>query len=431
MKRTIRTLLAGLLMLSMLPLGCTKDAPPAMEVQPSPAPTAPAVEMREADGAVVFTRGNLSAAVDAETGFLTKAETAGDSLAFGRVCVDLGIDGAALLNQLGYIDMGGLATYELPTLYPRMKPIREADAADVAPTEDGFCCTLTYGALSVAYRYTMLENALRLDVTLSVSDELVHTVNGVGFLAQGVEGFSLATATFEFPGSTPAGRLAYRTRMRYRADAADYSAPVVQLYDEGAKAANILFVDEIEKWTTASWSDENQRPCVGFLAACEGYLTKDRPMEVGSLYLPLNPTGQDPYEAVSAFWTQLGYHVPQDTHATEHLAAIYSAHPYGTMDTGYFNRLTLAEYAERIGAVADMGFDAVWLLPVFKHTGDNVYEPIDQGEIDPRYGGIGEAKTFIDAAHARNLKVLFDFVPHGPRKVYPLAIQSSCSLANG
>ncbi len=409
----MKRLLLFLLILALLPVGCSRGA----------------VSKTEEKGAILFRKGALTAAVDAETGFLTAAETEWDRLSFDRVFVDVGFDGKSLLNQLGYIDMGGLATYELPTLYPRMKELNKPDAVTVERSGDGFTSSLRYGALTVLYRYTMLENALALNVTLSVSDDSRHEINGVGFVTAGIEGFSLVSSTFEFPGSTPSGRLEYRTRMRYRADAAGYAAPVVQLRDEGVKTANILFVDEVEKWTTASWSDENQRPCVGFLAACEGYLQKDAPMEVGTLYLPLLKPDQDPYEAVSDFWTQLGYHTPEDSHATDDLVAVYSAHPYGTMDTGYFNRLTLAQYAEQIGSVADMGFDAIWLLPVFRHTGNNVYEPIDQGEIDERYGGIGEAKTFLSSAHARGMKVLFDFVPHGPRPVYPFAKEHDSWIA--
>ncbi|MBR3179480.1 MAG: hypothetical protein IKF49_08255 [Clostridia bacterium] len=381
----------------------------------------PSVSMERTETAVRFRLGDVSAEVDAATGFLTCVQTNNDELRFARTFIDLGIDGKSLLNQLGYINMGSLATYELPTLYPRMKDLPPADTVVVDPAEDGFLVSLTYGSLTILYRYGILKNALSLNVTLSVSDEERHLINGVGFVVAGIEGFSLADATFEFPGSTPAGRLAYRTRMRYRAESADYSAPVVQLRDGDRKTSNVLFVDEVEKWTTASWSDENQCPCVGFLAACEGYLDQSSPMDVGTLYLPLRTPAQDSYDAVSEFWTQLGYHVPDDTSAEEGIVAIYSAHPYGTMDTGYWNKLTLAQYANELDQLAGMGFDAVWLLPVFQHTGDNVYEPIDQAVIDPRYGGMDEAKVFIETAHAKGMKVLFDFVPHGPRPIYPFA----------
>ena len=162
------------------------------------------------------------------------------------------------------------------------------------------------------------------------------------------------------------------------------------------------------------WDDE---PCCGSQRLLQKILRDDW----GFKYMVVSDCG-----AVSDFWTQRNYHTPDDTHATEDLVAVYSAHPYGTMDTGYFNRLTLAQYAEQAPRIAEMGFDAVWLLPVFKHTGDNVYEPIDQGEIDSRYGGITEAKTFLDAAHASGMKVLFDFVPHGPSDSFASA--KTCRL---
>ena len=402
---TVRRLILLLLLTALLPIGCGSGG---------------SVRRTERDGQIVFQKGAVFATVDAASGLLCSVGSDYDEIALDRVLVDVGIDGSSLLNQLGYIDMGGLATYELPTLYPRKKDLPAPDKVVVETQSDGFSCALTYGVLTVLYRYTILENALALNVTLSVSDAMRHEINGVGFLTAGIDGFSLSDATFEFPGSTPSGRLAFRTRMRYRAEAADYCAPVVQLRG-GDRTANILFVDSVEKWTTAAWSDENQRLCVGFLAAAEGYLSADAPMEVGTLYLPLKHAEADPYLAVSAFWSQLGYHTPTDTTAADDLVAVYSAHPYGTMDTGYFNRLTLGQYADAIAPIADMGFDAIWLLPVFQHTGDNVYEPIDQAVIDPRYGGIEEAKTFLDAAHGLGLKVLFDFVPHGPRPVYPFA----------
>jgi len=91
------------------------------------------------------------------------------------------------------------------------------------------------------------------------------------------------------------------------------------------------------------------------------------------------------------------------------------------MDTGYFNKLTLQEYSQHLERIAAMGFKNIWLLPVFYHTGSNVYEPIDQGVIDARYGGEEGAAIFIEKAHKLGLRVMFDFVPHGPRPVYPFA----------
>lgn len=159
---------------------------------------------------------------------------------------------------------------------------------------------------------------------------------------------------------------------------ADYASPVIQFTD-GSRTTNLLFVNETEKWTAGCYSDADELPCAAFLSAVEGVINSEKSMEVGTLYLPLLKEGQDPYLAVSDFWAELGYHVPRDLPAGEDLWGVYSAHPYGTMDTGYWNRLTLGEYADSLSSVSEMGFSAIWLLPVFQHTGDNVYEPIDQG----------------------------------------------------
>lgn len=375
--------------------------------------------VREGD-LMKLTRGDITVAVDPNTGLLRQVASSYDSISMEGVLVDAGIEGEYQFNQLGYKDLSLLATYELPLIWPKRKELPEYSVDAITATEEGFDVCITRLNCTFTYRYTILENAVALQVILATSSETPLAVNGVGFLVRGIEDFDLNTATFEFPGSTPAGRLEFLSRTKYKVTASDYAAPAVQLTD-GKKTSNILYVNEVEKWTSGCYYDDGDRPCTVFLAATEGYLSAQTPMTVGTLYLPLGQADEDPYLAVSRFWTQLGYHTPTDTTATQELYAIYSGHPYGTMDTNYFNRWTLAEYASQLSGIAGMGFNAVWLLPVFQHTGDNVYEPIDAGKIDKRYGGMEEAKVYIDTAHSLGVKVLFDFVPHGPRPVYPFA----------
>lgn len=403
MKRILSLLLCLTVLLSLM-TGCTAK---------------PSGFTREGD-TLTLTRGDVTVTVDAATGFLTGVSTEYDALAFESVLVDAGLDEESVFSQLGYKDMSSLATYELPLLYPRRKDLPEYTVTGVTATKEGFEVSITRGEYTFLYRYGILVNGVSLSVTLSTEADRQIPVNGVGFVVKGIEGFLFDAATFEFPGCTPAGQRAFRELSKYKATAADYSAPAVQLTD-GNKTSNILFVNEVEKWTTGCYYDENDRPCAAFLSATEGYLTKDAPMEVGTLYLPLRKGATDPYLAVSQFWAQLGYHTPTDSVTAGNTLAIYEGHPYGTMDTNYFNQWTLAQYADQTPGIADMGFDAIWLLPVFQHTGNNVYEPIDEGIIDKRYGGIEEAETYIKAAHEQGLKVLFDFVPHGPRSVYPFA----------
>lgn len=369
---------------------------------------------------LTLTRGEITVTVDPGTGMLRQVSAPYDSISMEGVLAEAGIEGEYLFAQLGYKDLSTLATYELPLIWPKLKELPEYTVDSITATEAGFDICISRSGCTFTYRYTLLENGISLELILSTTSQSPLSVNGVGFLVRGIEGFVLENATFEFPGSTPAGQLPFTSRTKYKVTASDYAAPVVQITD-GNKTSNILYVNDTEKWTTGCYFDSNGRLCTAFLAATEGYLSAEQPMTVGKLYLPLRQPDTDPYLAVSKFWAQLGYHTPTDTTSTQELYAVYSGHPYGTMDTNYFNQWTLAEYAQQLEGIADMGFDAVWLLPVFQHTGDNVYEPIDAGIIDKRYGGLAEAKTYIDTAHALGVKVLFDFVPHGPRPVYPFA----------
>lgn len=372
------------------------------------------------EDSLLLKRGDVSVTVDSDSGMVKEIANSTDTISLEGIFVDVGIGGEYLFGQLGYKDLSTLATYELPTLYPRMEELPAYTVDSITATEAGFQVCIIAGDYQFLYAYRILENALALDVTVSTRVEQQIAVNGVGFLVRGLEGFDLDKASYEFPGATPAGQQAFAAAGKYRAGCSDYCAPAVTLTD-GNQSQNILFVDEVEKWTTGCYYDQEDQPCVGFLAAVEGWLTTATPMKVGTLYLPLSDGVTPEYNAISQFWDGLGYHTPTDTPATDNLCAIYSGHPYGTMDTGYFNRLTLAQYAEKLDSVAEMGFDAIWLLPIFSHSGDNVYEPIDQGIIDQRYGGLEEAKIFLDTAHSLEMKVLFDFVPHGPRPVYDFA----------
>lgn len=370
-------------------------------------------------GNLIYSADEISVTINPDTGMVTKISDTGSSLSLEGIVVDAGLNHNYVFEQIGYKGLDALATYELPMLWLKRKELPAYTVTSITAQEDGFTVSIDIENYTVTYHYRIINHALAVDASLSTSSQEPVLVNGVAFLVRGMEGYSLSDTTFEFPGCTPDGRIPFSASSHYRATISDYSAPVVQIAD-ASHYNNILFVNEVEKWTSGCYFDEAERPCAAFLSATEGYISADSPMEIGTLYLPLPQTGEDAYASVSDFWAALGYHTPENS-AADTLSAIYSGHPYGTMDTGYFNRLTLGEYADSLKGIADMGFSAVWLLPVFQHTGDNVYEPIDQGLIDERYGGLEEARAYIEEAHAQNIKVLFDFVPHGPRPVYPFA----------
>ena len=120
----------------------------------------------QTDAGLTLTRNGLTVTVDPDTGLVIGLASSTDSLEMDGIFVDAGIDEASVFSQLGYKDMSGLATYELPTLYPRMKEKTSYSVGKITVTEDGFQIPLTCGDYTFLYKYTFYPNALGLNVEL-------------------------------------------------------------------------------------------------------------------------------------------------------------------------------------------------------------------------------------------------------------------------
>ena len=67
---------------------------------------------------------------------------------------------------------------------------------------------------------------------------------------------------------------------------------------------------------------------------------------------------------------------------------------------------------ERLDHIAGLGCNTLWLSPSHQSPSHHGYDHEDYFEVEPRYGGEAALKTLIDAAHARRMRVLLDFVPN-------------------
>ncbi|MCO4797699.1 MAG: alpha-amylase [Colwelliaceae bacterium] len=73
--------------------------------------------------------------------------------------------------------------------------------------------------------------------------------------------------------------------------------------------------------------------------------------------------------------------------------------------------------ANKLPYIEEMGVTAIWLTPILRNqavqgdiTGYHGYWVLDFTEIDPHLGSNEDLKTFIEAAHQRNIKVFFDII---------------------
>lgn len=78
---------------------------------------------------------------------------------------------------------------------------------------------------------------------------------------------------------------------------------------------------------------------------------------------------------------------------------------------------------DRIDYLYDLGVTAIWLSPIFEcsYKGDNMhgYDTMDYYRINDRFGTSEDVKNLLIAAHAKGMKVIFDFVPNHTSNAHP------------
>ncbi|HEV2066672.1 MAG TPA: maltose alpha-D-glucosyltransferase [Thermomicrobiales bacterium] len=75
---------------------------------------------------------------------------------------------------------------------------------------------------------------------------------------------------------------------------------------------------------------------------------------------------------------------------------------------------------ERLDYIRDLGVDCVWLLPMYPSPyQDDGYDIADFFSIHPDFGTIDDFKEFLDAAHARGLRVIADLVMNHTSDQHP------------
>jgi cyclomaltodextrinase len=86
--------------------------------------------------------------------------------------------------------------------------------------------------------------------------------------------------------------------------------------------------------------------------------------------------------------------------------------PSGDWGAEPFMGGTLAGVSRRLDYLRDLGFDALWLSPIFPSPTYHGYDATDLFAIEPRLGTMDDFRALLDAAHERGIRVLLDFVPN-------------------
>ena len=85
----------------------------------------------------------------------------------------------------------------------------------------------------------------------------------------------------------------------------------------------------------------------------------------------------------------------------------------------------------RLDHLRDLGVDAIWLSPHFPSPfKDCGYDITDYSNVAPEYGSVDDFVAFLDAAHARGIRVILDLVLNHTSDQHPWFVESRSSRDN-
>jgi alpha-glucosidase len=112
-------------------------------------------------------------------------------------------------------------------------------------------------------------------------------------------------------------------------------------------------------------------------------------------------------------------------------AVIYQIYPRSFQDSNGDGIGDLNGITRRLGYVADLGVDAIWISPFFvSPMKDFGYDVADYTDVDPIFGTLADFDGLVAEAHRRGLKVIIDQVLSHSSDQHPWFKESRADRAN-
>lgn len=110
---------------------------------------------------------------------------------------------------------------------------------------------------------------------------------------------------------------------------------------------------------------------------------------------------------------------------------IYQIYPRSFQDSNGDGVGDLPGIAQRLDYLVELGIDAIWISPFYPSPmADFGYDVADYTDVDPLFGTLADFDRMLQAAHARGLKVILDFVPNHSSERHPWFVEARSSRDN-
>jgi alpha-glucosidase len=109
-------------------------------------------------------------------------------------------------------------------------------------------------------------------------------------------------------------------------------------------------------------------------------------------------------------------------------AVFYQIYPRSFADSNGDGIGDLAGITGKLGYLAELGVDALWISPFFKSPmKDFGYDVSDYRDVDPMFGTLADLRALVDGAKARGIRIVLDLVANHSSDEHPWFVEARAS----